>query len=126
VNDRKFNQESVEDLIKMWEPGATAFLKDLRRRSEIVHGILKETTKPGCKREFSAAVRRLGIGESTAWDMRLRHRVNIGEIPDPDAPDPRDEEEGQAQGQEVPKGDTCEPFLQEYVWSLRLPFQLSR
>lgn len=35
--------------------------------------------------------------------------MKIGEIPDPDAPDPRDEEEGQPQGEAMSKGDKDEP-----------------
>jgi hypothetical protein len=109
MNDQKFNEERLEHLIKMWHPGADAYLTNFGTRREIVFEIHKEATKPGCKEGFSAAVHRIGLGESTAWDMRMRHRVQIGEMPDPDAPDPRDEEEGRPQGEEESKGDTDEP-----------------
>ena len=110
MNDQKFNEERFEHIVKMWNPGAEPYLADYEKRCPIVYELLKEAAKPGCKGGISAAVHRIGIAESTAWDMRMRHRVKIGEIPDPDAPDPRDEEEGQPQGEVESKGDTDEPM----------------
>jgi hypothetical protein len=42
---------------------------------------------------FSATLRRIQLADSTAYDMIARHRVRIGEMRDPDTPDPRDEPE---------------------------------
>ena len=110
MDDKNFSEERYEHLIRMWEPDADPYLASYRKRCGIVFEFLRELAKPGAKPSLAAAVQRIGIAESTAWDMRMRHRVQIGEIPDPDAPDPRDEEEGQAQGEEESKGDTNEPM----------------
>jgi hypothetical protein len=109
VNDKNFSEERLEHLINMWKPDADPYLASYRKRCGIVYELLRELAKPGGKPSLAAAVQRIGIAESTAWDMRMRHRVQIGEMPDPDAPDPRDEEEGQAQGEEKSKRDTDEP-----------------
>lgn len=107
MDDREFSEERLERLIKMLEPAADADSARYRKRCEIVYEILRETAKPGCMGALKVALHRIGIAESTAWDMRMRHRVQIGETPDPDAPDSRDEEEGAAQGE--PKGDSDGP-----------------
>lgn len=109
MDDKEFSEERLERLIRMLEPGADAYSARYREVSEVVSEILRETAKTGYKGDLKVALHRFGIAESTAWDMRMRHRVQIGEIPDPDAPDPRDEEEDPAQGKGESKGNTDKP-----------------
>ena len=93
IKDKQFSQTRLDQLFARWDNGAEAFWISYQERCEIVYEIQKETAKPGCKGEFSNALRRIHLSDSTAYDMIKRHRIRIGEIPDPDAPDPREEEE---------------------------------
>jgi len=134
VNDYEFSEERLEGLIQMSEPGADTFSASYRRVSAVVYEILRETAKPGYKGNVKDALHRIGIAESTAWDMRMRHRVQIGEIPDPDIPDPRDEEEGRAQQEvelkraadEMTTPLLCEPMVSEEPTSQPTPNPINR
>jgi hypothetical protein len=108
IKDKQFSQTRLDQLFARWDNGAEAFWISYQERCEIVYEIQKETAKPGCKGEFSNALRRIHLSDSTAYDMIKRHRIRIGEIPDPDAPDPREEEEENsrtAAGAEPEDGD---------------------
>lgn len=91
--DKKFHQAWLDRLYARWDDGKKAYFVNFLGRCEIVYLVHKETVKPGCKGGFSAALHRLDLAASTAYDMIARHRVRIGEIPDPDAYDSRDDEE---------------------------------
>ena len=93
IKDKQFSQDRLDQLFARWNRGAEAFWASYQDRCEIVYEIQKEAAKPGCKGGFTAALRRIHLSDSTAYDMIKRHRIRIGEIPDPDAPDPREEVE---------------------------------
>lgn len=90
TKEKQFSQNRLDQLFDRWDSGAEAFWTSYQERCEIVYEIQKETAKPGCKGAFSAALRRIRLSDSTAYDMIKRHRIRIGEIPDPNALDPRD------------------------------------
>ena len=93
TKEKQFSQNRLDQLFERWDNGAEAFWTSYQERCEIVYEIQKETAKPGCKGKFSNALRRIRLSDSTAYDMIKRHRIRIGEIPDPDMPDLRDEVE---------------------------------
>jgi len=102
MENEQFSQTRLEELINKWNDGAEFFWKTYEERCEIVYDIWKETAKSGCQGGFSAALRRMRLAASTAWDMVVRHQIKIGERKDPDIIDPRDEvEEPSNDDQEV-------------------------
>ena len=90
MQEKRFSQARLDQLCDRWDNGAEVFWASYQERCEIVYEIQKETAKPGSNGEFSAALRRIGLANSTAYDMIKRHRIRLGEIPDLDAPDSRD------------------------------------
>lgn len=88
-----FDNARLEELISEWLEGAESFWTSYKERCELVYVIWKETAKPGCKGGFSAALARMGLPDSTAYDMIFRHQIRIGEREDPAASDPRNQEE---------------------------------
>ena len=105
IKENQFSQSRLDQLFDRWEIGAEAFWTSYQERCEIVYEIQKETAKPGCKGAFSAALRRIHLSDSTAYDMIKRHRIRIGEIPDPDALDARDEVEENSQTVAGPRSE---------------------
>jgi hypothetical protein len=93
MGTEQFNQERLDALFDRWDDKVDLFFKNYEERCEIVYEVWKETVKPGCKGGFSAALRRMRLPASTAWDMVVRHQIKIGERKDPDIVDPRDEVE---------------------------------
>jgi hypothetical protein len=91
AREKEFSQTRLDQLFARWDTGAEAFWISYGERCEIIYEIQLETARPGCKGGFSIALRRIHLSDSTAYDMIKRHRIRLGEIPDPDAPDPRDE-----------------------------------
>jgi hypothetical protein len=102
VRDKEFSQTWLDQLYARWNDGVEAFFVGLGGRCELVYEIHKETVKPGCNGGFSAALRRIKLAASTAYDMIARHKIRIGEMEDPDAYDTRDDED------EGEKGDAEE------------------
>jgi hypothetical protein len=94
ANEEPLSHNRLDQLFARWDNGADAFWTSYQERCEIVYEIQKETAKPGCKGSFSAALRRIRLSDSTAYDMIKRHRIRIGEIPDPNVLDSKDEVEG--------------------------------
>ena len=88
-----FDNARLEQLIRQWLDGAESFWTSYKERCELVYAIWKETAKPGCKGGFSAALARMGLPDSTAYDMIFRYQIRIGEREGPAASDPRNEEE---------------------------------
>jgi hypothetical protein len=89
--EEEFSQTRLDQLLARWDNGAEAFWISYGERCEIIYEIQLETARPGCKGGFSTALRRIHLSDSTAYDMIKRHRIRLGEIPDPDSPDSRDE-----------------------------------
>jgi hypothetical protein len=104
MSDKQFSPERLEQLIKKWLDGVEPFWRNYQERCELVYAIWKETAKPGCKGGFSAVLARMGLPDSTAYDMIFRHQIKIGERPDPAAPDPRDEEDEESEQSSVGEG----------------------
>jgi hypothetical protein len=77
-----------------------------------MYGIWKLTAHRGRKGRFSATLRMLKVPQSTAWDLVTRHRIAIGEIPDDEANDDRDEleepEPGESDSSESESSDNEE------------------
>jgi hypothetical protein len=95
---KTFDNARLEQLISQWLEGAESCWTSYKERCELVYAIWKETAKPGCKGGFSAALARMGLPDSTAYDMIFRHQIRIGEREDPAASDPRNEEEEEEEG----------------------------
>jgi hypothetical protein len=95
VKDKQFSQTRVDQLVDKYKIGLDHHIMDYQWRCEVVYELHKETAKSGCKGLFSATLRRIQLADSTAYDMIERHKIRIGEMKDPDAADPRDEEEGE-------------------------------
>ena len=93
TREEQLSHSRLDQLFARWDKGAEAFWASYQERCEIVYEIQKETAKPGCKGSFSAALRRIRLSDSTAYDMIKRHRIRIGEIPDSDTTDVSDEAE---------------------------------
>ncbi|MGA7243687.1 MAG: hypothetical protein WBX19_10910 [Terracidiphilus sp.] len=93
IQIEEFSQARLDQLYARWDDGAEAFRMSLDARCEIVYDIHKETAKPGCTGGFSAALRRINLPSTTAYDWITRHKIRIGEMDDPDAYDPRDDED---------------------------------
>ena len=104
-----FDNARLEELISQWLDGAESFWTSYKERCELVYAIWKETAKPGCKGGFSAALARMGLPDSTAYDMIFRHQIRIGERENPAASDPRDEEEEKEQEETDPGKETKTP-----------------
>jgi hypothetical protein len=73
-----FSQTRLDRLFALWDNNALTFLKSYAERCEIVYQIWQETAKPGCNGGFSAALRRIKLADSTAYDMVARHKVKSG------------------------------------------------
>jgi hypothetical protein len=91
IEPKQFNQRRLDHLFALWDKGIEAFILGWEGRCELVYEIHKETAKAGCNGGFSAALRRLKLAASTAYDMIAQHKIKIKEMADPDAPDSRDE-----------------------------------
>jgi hypothetical protein len=105
IKDKPFSLTRVDQLVNAYKVGLDHHLLNYQWRCELVFEIHRETAKSGCKGMFSATLRRIQLADSTAYDMITRHRVRIGEIPDPDAYDSRDDVEEE---EEAEKGSSEE------------------
>jgi P-loop Nucleotide Kinase1 len=96
-------------LIGEWNLGAQGFWDLYKRRAEIMYSIWKLTAHRGRKGRFSATLRLLEVPQSTAWDLVGRHKIAMGEIPDDEADDDRDDLDEPKPGEDGPEPDEGGP-----------------
>ncbi|MCU1312001.1 MAG: hypothetical protein JWO20_3126 [Candidatus Angelobacter sp.] len=93
MHDEQF-APAVRDLIDKWNNGVGVFWPAYEERCRIIYEVWKETSKPGRSGQFTSALRQLKfLPRPTAYHMLRHHRIQMGELDDWDAEDPRDDAE---------------------------------
>lgn len=92
MSDQQFSEERLTNLINRYNEGAPQLWASYAQKAELVHLIICEVAKRGCKATLSSTLARLTppVKYSTARYMDWWYRTHVlRELPDPDDPDPR-------------------------------------